>query len=286
MKLQVGEISISIEQEAIVEEKASNKDGAQSDPEESSPIWFDETLSEDGLEAQRRLLDARWSDVYGKRDLTADQEFARPIILKYLELRIGIINSLLLVRSGMFKNEDLERLSGTESDMREVLKLVSTLHFTMSLEAFDIRADHQLSPARLFPETTTMVSVPPTAVHFESNEEAITETKVKASSRRRGGGPTHPATTSFDDLMARGTAFNIITKLNSYDRTLKVEDVVEVLGLSQTTVYRLSESGQMPSAMLGGSRVYDPSALAMWVASKEPRIAKAHRQLQKEKEET
>ena len=78
--------------------------------------------------------------------------------------------------------------------------------------------------------------------------------------------------------------FNIITKLDSYDRPLKVEDVVDVFGLSKTTVYRLSESGDMPSAMVGGSRVYDPSALAMWIASKEPRIAKAHRQLEKDKE--
>jgi predicted DNA-binding transcriptional regulator AlpA len=79
--------------------------------------------------------------------------------------------------------------------------------------------------------------------------------------------------------------FNIITKLNSYERPLKVEDVVDVFGLSKTTVYRLSESGQMPSAMLGGSRIYDPSALAVWVASKEPRIAKASRQLEKEEKE-
>ena len=41
----------------------------------------------------------------------------------------------------------------------------------------------------------------------------------------------------------------------------------------------------MPSAMLGGSRVYDPSALAMWVASKDPWIEKAYRQLVKEKED-
>ena len=79
--------------------------------------------------------------------------------------------------------------------------------------------------------------------------------------------------------------FNILTKLNSYERLLKVEDVVDVFGLSKTTVYRMSESGQIPSAMLGGSRFYDPSTLAMWVASKEPRIAKAYRQLEKEKED-
>jgi predicted DNA-binding transcriptional regulator AlpA len=80
--------------------------------------------------------------------------------------------------------------------------------------------------------------------------------------------------------------FNIITKLNSYDRPLTAADVIDIFGFSKSKVYRISESGQMPSAMLGGSRVYDPSALAMWVASKEPRIAKAHHQLQKETEGT
>jgi predicted DNA-binding transcriptional regulator AlpA len=64
-----------------------------------------------------------------------------------------------------------------------------------------------------------------------------------------------------------------------------VEDVVDVFGLSKTTVYRLSESGQMPSAMLGGSRIYDPSTLAMWIARKEPLIAKASRQLESEKKD-
>jgi hypothetical protein len=47
----------------------------------------------------------------------------------------------------------------------------------------------------------------------------------------------------------------------------------------------MSESGKMPSVMLGGSRIYDPFTLAMWVAGKDPRIAKAYRQLEKEKED-
>jgi len=81
------------------------------------------------------------------------------------------------------------------------------------------------------------------------------------------------------------TLFNIIAKLNSYERLLKVEDVVDVFSLSNTTVYRMSESGQIPSMMLGGTRFYDPSTLALWVANKEPLIAKAARQLEKEKEE-
>lgn len=77
--------------------------------------------------------------------------------------------------------------------------------------------------------------------------------------------------------------FNLITKLNLYDRLLKAREVVDIFGLSKTTVYRMSESEQMPSLMMGGSRRYDPSALAMWISSKEPRIAKAHRQIEKGK---
>ena len=78
--------------------------------------------------------------------------------------------------------------------------------------------------------------------------------------------------------------FNIIDRLNSYDRTLDANDVVEVFRVSKSVVYRMSETGQMPSAMVGGSRIYDPSTLAMWIADKEPRIAKAYRRLKKEKE--
>ncbi len=79
--------------------------------------------------------------------------------------------------------------------------------------------------------------------------------------------------------------FNIIAKLNTYDRPLKVEDVVEVFDFSKSKVYRMSESKQIPSALLGGTWVYDPSALAMWVASKDPNIAKAYLQLLKENKE-
>ncbi len=45
--------------------------------------------------------------------------------------------------------------------------------------------------------------------------------------------------------------FNLIAKLNSFDRPLKVEDVVDVFGFSKTKLYRLSESRQIPSALLG-----------------------------------
>jgi excisionase family DNA binding protein len=89
-------------------------------------------------------------------------------------------------------------------------------------------------------------------------------------------------------MEANWTVFNIIKKLDEYDRLLRIEDVCEIFPLGKSTVYRLSESGQMPSAMLGGARVFDPSTLAIWIAGKEPRIAKAHRwfrQLEKEEQD-
>jgi len=76
--------------------------------------------------------------------------------------------------------------------------------------------------------------------------------------------------------------YNIIERLGQFDHLLTVDEVGEVLGLSRTSIYRLSESGQIPSVVLGGSRRFDPSTLALWISGKEPRIAKAHRQLRRE----
>ena len=79
--------------------------------------------------------------------------------------------------------------------------------------------------------------------------------------------------------------FNVIAKLNTYDRLLEVEDVVEVFDFSKSKVYRMAESKQIPAALMGGTWKFDPSALAMWSASKDPSIAKAYRQLLKENRE-
>ena len=79
--------------------------------------------------------------------------------------------------------------------------------------------------------------------------------------------------------------FNVIAKLNTYDRLLEVEDVVEVFDFSKSKVYRMAESKQIPAALMGGTWKFDPSALAMWSASKYPSIAKAYRQLLKENRE-
>ena len=57
------------------------------------------------------------------------------------------------------------------------------------------------------------------------------------------------------------TVFNLIAKLNSYDRPLKAEDVVDVFGFSKTKVYRMSEAKQIPPPCWEehGSMVIRPS---------------------------
>lgn len=79
--------------------------------------------------------------------------------------------------------------------------------------------------------------------------------------------------------------FNIIAKLETYDRLLNVEDVIEVFCFSKSKVYRMAEEGQIPAALMGGTWKFDPSALAMWSASKDPNILKAYRQLMKQNRE-
>jgi excisionase family DNA binding protein len=69
---------------------------------------------------------------------------------------------------------------------------------------------------------------------------------------------------------ANRTVFNIIAKLDTYDRLLEVEDVVEVFDFSKSKVYRMAESKQIPAALMGGTWKFDPSALAMWSAIKDP----------------
>ena len=130
-----------------MEEKASYNDAWKSDLVASPEIWLDETLSEEGLAAKKRLLDTRWSDVYGRKHLTSDQIAAQPFVLKYLETRIEILISLEQFRSEGRK--DGKRLSDIESDKKKVLKLVSTEYFTEFLNAFGITEDHPLSPAHL-----------------------------------------------------------------------------------------------------------------------------------------
>ncbi|MGB8098196.1 MAG: helix-turn-helix domain-containing protein [Terracidiphilus sp.] len=73
--------------------------------------------------------------------------------------------------------------------------------------------------------------------------------------------------------------FNILLALESARGLLSVRDVAELLGKSIFTIYRMAESRKIPSLMIGGSRCFDPSVLALWLSKKEPSLATAARRL-------
>jgi excisionase family DNA binding protein len=73
--------------------------------------------------------------------------------------------------------------------------------------------------------------------------------------------------------------FNILLALESARGLLTVREVAELLGKSPFTIYRMAEKRQIPSLMIGGSRCFDPSVLAMWLSKKEPSLATAARRL-------
>ncbi|HEY1903542.1 MAG TPA: helix-turn-helix domain-containing protein [Terracidiphilus sp.] len=73
--------------------------------------------------------------------------------------------------------------------------------------------------------------------------------------------------------------FNILLALESARGLLSVRDVARLLGKSIFTVYRLAEQRKIPSLVIGGSRCFDPSVLALWLSKKEPSLATAARRL-------
>jgi len=74
--------------------------------------------------------------------------------------------------------------------------------------------------------------------------------------------------------------FNILVALQAVRGLLSVDQVAELLGKSKFTVYRMAQKKQIPSLMIGGSRMFDPSTLALWLTKKEPLLAAAARLLQ------
>lgn len=73
--------------------------------------------------------------------------------------------------------------------------------------------------------------------------------------------------------------YNILIALESVHRMLTVREVAELLQKSHFSIYRMAQRRQIPSLMIGGTRYFDPSVLAMWLSKKEPSLAAAARRL-------
>jgi excisionase family DNA binding protein len=90
--------------------------------------------------------------------------------------------------------------------------------------------------------------------------------------------PSHTADNG-NQHQAAPEMFNILLALESARGLLSVRDVARLLGKSIFTVYRLAEQRKIPSLVIGGSRCFDPSVLALWLSKKEPTLATAARRL-------
>lgn len=57
--------------------------------------------------------------------------------------------------------------------------------------------------------------------------------------------------------------FNILIALEAVRRPMTVAEVAELFGKSESTIYRMAQRGTIPSFMFSGSRLFDPSTVAM-----------------------
>jgi excisionase family DNA binding protein len=99
------------------------------------------------------------------------------------------------------------------------------------------------------------------------------------SAQSTAQGPNNAITFSENPRPDAPEMFNILLALESARGLLSVRDVARLLGKSIFTVYRLAEQRKIPSLVIGGSRCFDPSVLALWLSKKEPSLATAARRL-------
>lgn len=101
--------------------------------------------------------------------------------------------------------------------------------------------------------------------------------------RHHSGQPTdatmspHSPKMNGDSLPEQPEMFNILLALESVRRMLTVREVAKLLQKSHFSIYRMAQKRQIPSLMIGGTRYFDPSVLAMWLSKKEPSLAAAAR---------
>ena len=89
--------------------------------------------------------------------------------------------------------------------------------------------------------------------------------------------PSHRAGINGDSMPQKPEMFNILLALESVRRMLTVREVAKLLQKSHFSIYRMAQKRQIPSLMIGGTRYFDPSVLAMWLSKKEPSLAAAAR---------
>jgi len=74
---------------------------------------------------------------------------------------------------------------------------------------------------------------------------------------------------------AENKMFDFIATLNESKSMLSVKDLTRMLGLSERTIRRMIATRQIPSVLISGTRLFDPTVLYWWYTRKHPEALKA-----------
>lgn len=81
--------------------------------------------------------------------------------------------------------------------------------------------------------------------------------------------------------LKHASCFNILIELQGIRHMMSADEIATLLQRSVFTIYRMANRGQIPFIRIGGSKMFDPSVIAMWLTKKDPTLAIAARQLAK-----
>lgn len=69
--------------------------------------------------------------------------------------------------------------------------------------------------------------------------------------------------------------WSLIVAIEAHRGLMSATDLAVILGKSKFTVYRMAKRREIPSLIVGGSRCFDPAALAQHYRKKSPQSAAA-----------
>lgn len=71
-----------------------------------------------------------------------------------------------------------------------------------------------------------------------------------------------------DELPSRTKLLGIASRIASYKRALKPDDVADLLGVTRETVLRWAREGRIPHFKVAALVRFDPRILSQWVKNK------------------
>jgi excisionase family DNA binding protein len=117
----------------------------------------------------------------------------------------------------------------------------------------------------------------PSEPNGDINMRNSTRPQLNAAQSARTKAPVTPTSFPGDAQTDAPEMFNIMAAFESARGLLTARQVAQILGKSPFTIYRMAERRKIPSMLIGGSRCFDPSVLALWLSKKEPTLAVAAR---------